>query len=223
MDVIMYLIGLFLIGLVAFLIVRRVKAARAKKVADAKAAHPSTLAARDTQFVAKKPTVVPFDPVTAHLAVDKLNRKVEDRLGGQHSIPNDNRAADARAFVEEEEAAIRRANIRRERELREAESRVKRQQEEEARQNQQGIYDAKTNSVFWPGVFPGAMDTPSHRDEDSTSNVEQSSSNTSGSSEEYTGIPAYGGSDYSSSSSDSSSSYSSSSDSSSSSGGGSSD
>lgn len=46
----MYLIGLFLIGLVVFLIVRRAQDKKAQKVADAKAAHPSATVTRDSGF-----------------------------------------------------------------------------------------------------------------------------------------------------------------------------
>lgn len=228
MEIIMYIIGLFFIGLVVFLIVQRVKETKAKKIADAKAAHPATLAARDSAFTAKKSTVVDVAPV-----IEKLHT-VEDRLTSRHAAPSDTRAADARSLVEEEEAAVRRRNIQREKNLRDEESRSRRASEdEEARQKRerderdwqvrtgQNYYDSSyfpSNAILAAAI----LDSSNHINDEAPSREEPASETNTSSSEDYTGIPAYGGSDTSSSSndysssSDSSSSYSSSSDSSSS-------
>jgi len=158
---------------------------------------------------------------------------------GRSSSPIANvvpKKAKTSAEIEEEKAQDRRNRIRQERELREQESfarqRRLREQEEYDRRNEQGMYATNPND-FMTGIFVGSMlneSTHDHHDEDTSTRVEEQSSNdtssssdysgtpsygdSSSSSSSYDGLPAYGGSDSSSSSSDSSSSYSSSYDSS---------
>lgn len=144
------------------------------------------------------------------------------------------------AEIEEEKTQARRNRIKQERELREEESLARqrrlREQEEYDRRERESYSYTHQNDNFMTGIFVGSMlneSTHDHHDEDTSTRVEEQSSNDTSKPEEYTGtpdyawggtsssssdyssssydgLPAYGGSDSSSSSSDSSSSYSSS-------------
>lgn len=213
MSPIIIIVALVLVGIIAYFVIR---AQREKKTAAKQKsveAHPSSTFITGTA----RNVLIEHTDVTPAEPKKPKSPRIQNVSLDSPKEARQKREASSRA-ADEEATAARRENIRVERELREEESRARRRRHEEQDEydrnalGQAAIYNASMNSVFWPGVFPGAMDNDhNHREDSSSQPVEQSSNDTS-SSETYTGIPSYGSSDNSSSyssSSDSGSSYSS--------------